>query len=60
VAAAARAHDLGARPASELFDADTSPWQVWRDPHGNEFCLVTDTASAAPAGGADASMGSVV
>jgi hypothetical protein len=32
---------------------------VWRDPDGNEFCLVTDTSSAAPAGGAAAPVGSV-
>jgi catechol 2,3-dioxygenase-like lactoylglutathione lyase family enzyme len=59
VAAAARAQALGARPASALFDAGTSPWQVWRDPDGNEFCLVTDAPSVPPPDGADASMGSV-
>jgi catechol 2,3-dioxygenase-like lactoylglutathione lyase family enzyme len=44
VAAGYRAHALGATPASELFDADGEPWQVWRDPEGNEFCLVTESA----------------
>jgi catechol 2,3-dioxygenase-like lactoylglutathione lyase family enzyme len=42
-AAAERARALGATPASEIFDSSTTPWQVWRDPDGNEFCLVTDT-----------------
>lgn len=39
--AGARARALGAVPVSELFAAETAPWQVWRDPAGNEFCLVT-------------------
>jgi catechol 2,3-dioxygenase-like lactoylglutathione lyase family enzyme len=42
VAAGRRVHALGATPASELFAADSAPWQVWRDPEGNEFCLVSD------------------
>jgi len=49
VAAGYRALALGASPASELFAADTSPWQVWRDPEGNEFCLCT-AAEPQPAG----------
>jgi len=44
VAAGLRAHALGATPASELFSPGDAPWQVWRDPQGNEFCLVTETA----------------
>jgi len=43
VAAGYRALALGATPASELFAADTAPWQVWRDPDGNEFCLCTES-----------------
>jgi catechol 2,3-dioxygenase-like lactoylglutathione lyase family enzyme len=42
VAAGYRAHALGATPVSELHSADSAPWQVWRDPDGNEFCLVTE------------------
>ncbi|HEY8728023.1 MAG TPA: VOC family protein [Acidothermaceae bacterium] len=42
VAAGELARSLGAMPASGLFDAETSPWQMWRDPDGNEFCLVTE------------------
>lgn len=42
VAAGRRAQALGASPASELQSAATNPWQVWRDPEGNEFCLVTE------------------
>jgi hypothetical protein len=49
VAAGYRALALGAQPASELFAADSAPWQVWRDPDGNEFCLCT-TAAAQPEG----------
>ena len=45
VAASYRALALGASAASELFAAGTSPWQVWRDPDGNEFCLCTESVS---------------
>jgi len=41
VAAGRRAQALGATPASEVHSVEASPWQVWRDPEGNEFCLVT-------------------
>lgn len=44
VAAGLRAHALGATPASELFSPGDAPWQVWRDPERNEFCLVTEAA----------------
>jgi predicted enzyme related to lactoylglutathione lyase len=30
----------GAQPLSEV-QADESPWRVFADPEGNEFCLVT-------------------
>jgi Glyoxalase-like domain len=43
VVAGYRALALGATPASELFAADAAPWQVWRDPDGNEFCLCTES-----------------
>ena len=39
-AAAVRAAELGARPASERHGSER-PWQVFADPEGNEFCLVT-------------------
>jgi hypothetical protein len=42
VAAGHRARALGAQPASPLHSPDSNPWQVWRDPEGNEFCLVTE------------------
>lgn len=42
VAAGHRARALGAEPASPLHSGGSSPWQVWRDPEGNEFCLVTE------------------
>lgn len=42
VAAGRRAQMLGGTPAGPLQSADSSPWQVWRDPEGNEFCLVTE------------------
>lgn len=42
VAAGRRAQALGAQAASPLHAAESSPWQVWRDPEGNEFCLVTE------------------
>jgi catechol 2,3-dioxygenase-like lactoylglutathione lyase family enzyme len=45
---------LGATPASDVFDRATTPWQVWRDPDGNEFCLSTEAvAGAASTVGAD-------
>jgi catechol 2,3-dioxygenase-like lactoylglutathione lyase family enzyme len=52
VAAGRRAQALGATPASDVQSVETNPWQVWRDPEGNEFCLVTaadviDLASSA-------------
>jgi catechol 2,3-dioxygenase-like lactoylglutathione lyase family enzyme len=48
-AAGRRARELGATPASQLFSTGaTAPWQVWRDPDGNEFCLTTDAGAAAP------------
>ena len=49
VAAGYRAHALGATPVSELRGADSAPWQVWRDPDGNEFCLVTEAADTSDA-----------
>ncbi len=36
-----RARALGAIPASDLHPGTHGPWQVWRDPEGNEFCLCT-------------------
>jgi catechol 2,3-dioxygenase-like lactoylglutathione lyase family enzyme len=35
-----RALDLGAAERSERHGGDT-PWQVFADPEGNEFCLIT-------------------
>ena len=32
---------LGATPLGPLHTGDGSPWQVWCDPEGNEFCFVT-------------------
>lgn len=32
---------LGATEAGRVHAPDSLPWQVWRDPEGNEFCLVT-------------------
>lgn len=52
VAAGYRAHALGATPATEIFAADSTPWQVWRDPEGNEFCFVTESAERGAAGSA--------
>ncbi|NHC13594.1 VOC family protein [Motilibacter deserti] len=41
-AAGRRAAVLGAQPAGPLHvPADVGPWRVWRDPEGNEFCLLT-------------------
>jgi predicted enzyme related to lactoylglutathione lyase len=34
------ASSLGGRPASAVFGLD-APWQVWQDPEGNEFCLIS-------------------
>ena len=42
VAAGRRAQALGAQAVSPLHSPESSPWQVWRDPEGNEFCLVTE------------------
>jgi catechol 2,3-dioxygenase-like lactoylglutathione lyase family enzyme len=53
IAAGYRALALGAVPVSELRGADSAPWQVWCDPDGNEFCLVTEAA----AGTTDSSQG---
>ncbi len=39
--AARRATELGASAASGVFGSTDAPWQVWRDPEGNEFCLIT-------------------
>ena len=37
-----RAAALGAEPAGPLHvPADVGPWRVWRDPEGNELCLLT-------------------
>ena len=46
VAAGYRALALGATPATDVFGSETSPWQVWRDPEGNEFCLFTESVAA--------------
>jgi catechol 2,3-dioxygenase-like lactoylglutathione lyase family enzyme len=60
VAAGYRALALGATPASEISDATTAPWQVWRDPDGNEFCFVTDVnVDTNLAGATDRSVGSI-
>jgi predicted enzyme related to lactoylglutathione lyase len=40
-AAGERAAALGATAASQLHPGGGSPWQVWRDPEGNEFCFVS-------------------
>ena len=31
----------GASTVSPLFEADTTPWQVFADPEGNEFCVIS-------------------
>lgn len=36
-----RAASLGATPAAGPMGDPAAPFQVWRDPEGNEFCLVT-------------------
>ena len=41
VATGRRAAALGARAASALHEGRAGPWQVWRDPEGNEFCLIS-------------------
>ena len=41
-AAGERARELGATPAGPpMGDDPDSPFQVWHDPEGNEFCFVT-------------------
>jgi predicted enzyme related to lactoylglutathione lyase len=37
-AALARALSLGASPADDIFVGDR--WRVFRDPEGNEFCII--------------------
>jgi predicted enzyme related to lactoylglutathione lyase len=34
------ARSLGGQPASPVYGG-TCPWQVWQDPEGNEFCLIS-------------------
>ena len=36
-----RARRLGAAPAGEPMGDPRAPFQVWRDPEGNEFCFCT-------------------
>ena len=40
-AATERVTALGGQPASRVRGAKDAPWGVFRDPEGNEFCLVT-------------------
>ena len=40
-AATARVRDLGAEPLGPVHGGSDSPWRVFADPEGNEFCLVT-------------------
>ncbi|SEG83584.1 Glyoxalase-like domain-containing protein [Thermomonospora echinospora] len=40
-AAGARARELGGSPAGGRQDRPDMSFQIWRDPEGNEFCLVT-------------------
>ncbi|MFI0368356.1 VOC family protein [Actinomadura sp. 1N219] len=40
-AAGERARRLGATPAGEPMGNPRTPFQVWRDPEGNEFCFCT-------------------
>jgi predicted enzyme related to lactoylglutathione lyase len=35
-----RATELGGQPVSAVHTPN-QPWQVWADPEGNEFCLIT-------------------
>lgn len=45
---AERARALGASPASAVYAGQSGSWQIWRDPEGNEFCLVAaDTRATA-------------
>jgi hypothetical protein len=45
----ARAVELGARPVSDLRNADGTGWVVLTDPEGNEFCILrSDAERAAP------------
>lgn len=57
VAAGEFARTLGGTPASALFDAETSPWQMWRDPDGNEFCLVTEPSMRSAVASSDTGAG---
>ncbi|MGH8867340.1 MAG: VOC family protein [Actinomycetes bacterium] len=41
-----RARELGASPASDVNPGARGPWRVWRDPEGNEFCLISDGSAA--------------
>lgn len=60
VGAGQRALALGGTPATDVYGSQTSPWQVWRDPEGNEFCLFTDsTPDGAPRGDAALDVGPV-
>ncbi|WP_176611784.1 VOC family protein [Actinomadura sp. WMMB 499] len=40
-AAGERARRLGASPAGEPMGDPATPFRVWYDPEGNEFCFVT-------------------
>ncbi|MFI0485861.1 VOC family protein [Actinomadura sp. 9N215] len=40
-AAGERARRLGATPAGEPMGDPRTPFQVWHDPEGNEFCFCT-------------------
>ncbi|XRQ03530.1 VOC family protein [Actinomadura welshii] len=40
--AGTRAAGLGATPAADPMGDPAAPFQVWRDPEGNEFCFCTD------------------
>ncbi|GAA2575510.1 VOC family protein [Actinomadura fulvescens] len=40
--AGVHARELGASPVSEPQGDPRRPFQVWQDPEGNEFCLVTE------------------
>jgi len=57
VAAGEVARTLGGTPASALFDVETSPWQIWRDPDGNEFCLVTEPSTRSAVAPSDTGAG---
>jgi Glyoxalase-like domain len=46
VAAGRRAAELGASAAGALHQGRAGPWQVWRDPEGNEFCLISGAVPA--------------